>query len=39
VGKEGLAKVIASQINKIIKCRVNDKLVIPLQWKDGSINP
>jgi len=37
VGKKGLAKVIASQINKIIKCSSNDKPVIPLQWKDESI--
>jgi len=38
LGKEGLAKVIASQINKIIKCSSNDKPVISLQWKDESIN-
>jgi hypothetical protein len=37
VGKEGLAKVIASQINKIIKRSSNDKPVIRLQWKDESI--
>jgi len=37
VGKEGLAKVIASQINKIIKCSSNDKPVIPQQWKGESI--
>ena len=38
VGKEGLAKVIARQINKIIKRSSNDKPLIPLQWKDESIN-
>ena len=37
VGKEGLAKVIASQINKIFKYSSNDKPVIPLHWKDESI--
>jgi hypothetical protein len=31
VGKEGLTKVIASQIDKIVKCNSNDKPVIPLQ--------
>jgi len=38
VGEEGLAKVITSQINKIIKCSLNDKPIIFLQWKDESIN-
>jgi len=38
VGKEELAKVIASEINRIIKYSSNDKPVIPLQWKDESIN-
>jgi len=38
VDKEGLAKVIASKINKIIKCSSNNKPVNPLQWKDESIN-
>ena len=38
VGKGGLTEAIASQINKIIKCILNDKPVIPLQWKDESIN-
>ena len=33
VGKEGLAKVIAFQINTIIKCSSNDKPVIPLLWE------
>ena len=33
-GKEGLAKVIASEINKIIKCSSNENPVIPLQWKE-----
>ena len=37
-GKEGLAKVIASQINKIINCSSNENPVISLQWKDESIN-
>jgi hypothetical protein len=38
VGKEGLAKVITSQINKIINCSSNENPVISLQWKDESIN-
>jgi hypothetical protein len=38
VGKEGLAKVIASQINKIIYCSSNENPVISLQWKEESIN-
>ena len=38
VGKEGLAKVIASQINKIINCRANENPVISPQWKDESNN-
>ena len=33
-GKEGLAKVIASQINMIINCSSNENPVIPLQWKE-----
>jgi hypothetical protein len=37
-GKEGLAKVIASQINKIINCSSKENPVISLQWKDESIN-
>jgi hypothetical protein len=37
-GKEGLAKVIASQINEIINCSSNENPVISLQWKDESIN-
>jgi hypothetical protein len=36
--KGGLAKVIASQINKIINCSLNENPVISLQWKDESIN-
>ena len=35
-GKEGLAKVIASQINKIINCSSNENPVIPLHWKKES---
>jgi hypothetical protein len=38
VSKEGLAKAIALQINKIIKCSSNDKSVFPPQWKDECIN-
>jgi hypothetical protein len=38
VGKEGLAKAIALQINKIVKSSLNDKSVFPLKWKDESIN-
>jgi len=37
-GKEGLAKVTASQINKIINCSPNENPVISLQWKEESIN-
>jgi len=37
-GKEGLAKVIASQINKIINCSSNENPVISLQWKEESID-
>jgi hypothetical protein len=38
VGKDKLAKVIALQINKIFKPSLNDKFVIPLQWKDETTN-
>jgi hypothetical protein len=38
VGKDKLAKVIALQINKIIKPSLSDKFVIPLQWKDETTN-
>jgi len=37
-GKEGLAEVTASQIKKIIKYSSNENPVIPLQWKEESIN-
>jgi hypothetical protein len=37
-GKEGLAKVIASQINKIVNSSSNENPVISLQSKDESIN-
>jgi hypothetical protein len=37
-GKEGLAKVIASQINKIINCSSNENPVIFLQWKEECID-
>jgi len=36
--KEGLAKLIASQINKIINCSSNENPVISLQWKEESVN-
>jgi hypothetical protein len=38
VGKDKLAKVIALQINKIMKPSLNDKFVIPLQWKYETTN-
>jgi hypothetical protein len=38
VGKEGLAKLTASQINKISNCRSKQNPVIFLQWKEESIN-
>ena len=37
-GKERLAKVISSQINKIINCSSNQNPVISLLWKEESIN-
>jgi hypothetical protein len=37
-GKEGLVKVTASQINKIINCSSNENPVISLHWKEESIN-
>ena len=38
VGKDKLAKVIALQITKIFKPSLDDKFVIPLQWKDETTN-
>ena len=37
-GKEWLSKLLATQINRLVKRNVNDKLKIALKWKDESVD-